>query len=96
MSLLFKLSGILIILATLLSMYRMIIGPTLPDRVVALDFLTNLFMAAIALFSIYKKQPIYLDMIVILALVMFLSSIMYAYFLEKRRTQKENQDGYFI
>lgn len=83
MSILFWLSCLFILLSFLCCFVRMILGPSLPDRVVALDLLTNLLMAAIALFSLYKNQPIYLDIVVALALVMFLSSTMYARYLER-------------
>jgi multicomponent Na+:H+ antiporter subunit F len=93
MSNLFWLSAALIFLATLLCFLRMIIGPSLPDRVVALDLLTNLLMAFIAMFSIYSHQDIYLDIIVAMALVMFITSTMYAYYLDKKDYVKERKDG---
>lgn len=82
MSILFWLSCLFILLSFLCCFVRMILGPSLPDRVVAIDLLTNLLMAAIALFSLYKNQLIYLDIVVALALVMFLSNTMYARYLE--------------
>lgn len=92
MSLLFWLSAFAIALAYVFCLVRMALGPSLADRIVALDLLANLLMASIALFSIYKKQAIFLDIVVALALVMFLSSTMYARYLEKMLKEKEKRD----
>lgn len=92
MSVLFWLSCLLIMMAVALCFIRMLLGPSLPDRVVALDLLTNLVMALIALFSIYTGLPVYLDIIVALALIMFLTSTMYAYYLENQQKKGHSRD----
>ncbi|WP_165475075.1 monovalent cation/H+ antiporter complex subunit F [Legionella yabuuchiae] len=93
MSILFWLACLLIILATILCFTRLVLGPSIPDRVVALDLVTNVLMASIALFSVYRNQAIYLDIVVALALVMFLSSTMYAYYLENQRPERTNDES---
>nr|WP_302473944.1 monovalent cation/H+ antiporter complex subunit F [Legionella sp. PL877] len=85
----FYLSCLLITLAGMLCFTRMVLGPGLADRVVAIDLLTNILMAAIALFSIYTQQAIYLDIVVALALVMFLSSTLYAHYMDKQINTEE-------
>lgn len=81
---LFLMSCFFIAAAGTLCAVRLILGPGLADRVVAIDLLTNVLMAAIALFSLYQKQPIYLDIVVVFALVMFLNSSMFARYIEKK------------
>jgi multicomponent Na+:H+ antiporter subunit F len=44
-------------LATLLAMLRMLMGPSLADRVVALDLVAALAVGAIASFAILTDQP---------------------------------------
>lgn len=71
-------------LAVLLSLVRLLIGPTLPDRVVALDLMTTLGIGVIAAYAIMYDEPIFLDVALIVALVSFLGTIAFAYYVEKR------------
>lgn len=92
MSIIFWLSCFCIFMAYLFCFLRMAKGPSLADRIVALDLLTNLLMATIVLFSIYTKQAVFLNIVVALVLVMFLSSTMYARYLERMLQDKEESN----
>ncbi|QQS47296.1 MAG: hypothetical protein IPM66_01065 [Acidobacteriota bacterium] len=48
-------------LALVLAFARLIRGPGLPDRVVALDLMTVLVMGMIAAYGIGAGQPVFLD-----------------------------------
>lgn len=85
MSILFFLSCLFIFSSYILCFYRILLGPQLPDRVVGLDLLTNLLMASLILFGFYKGDAVYVDIVVALALVMFLNSTMYARYLSKTK-----------
>lgn len=65
-------------------------GPTISDRVVALDLLISIGIGIIALHSIITEQPTFLDNAMILALIAFLSTTAFSYYLEKRK--KNNDD----
>ena len=67
-----------------LCLVRLIQGPTLPDRVVALDLMTTLGIGAIAAYAIAKDQAIFLDVAIVLALVSFLGTIAFAYYVGRR------------
>jgi multicomponent Na+:H+ antiporter subunit F len=73
---------VLLILAALLALIRLLKGPTLPDRVVALDLISVIVMCFIALFSMMSRVPIYLDIVVALAFVSFLGVLAFAQFIE--------------
>lgn len=68
----------------LLAFLRLFRGPTLPDRVVALDFMTTVGIAIMAVYAIVTGQIVYLDVAIILALISFLGTIAFAYYLEQR------------
>lgn len=87
MSILFWLSCFFVILAMLFCFVRMIKGPDLSDRVVAIDLLTNILIAFVILFSLYKHEAVYVDFVIVVGLVMFLSISMYARYLEKQSGQ---------
>lgn len=71
-------------LALLLAFVRLLLGPNLPDRVVALDLLTSLLLGLIVALAIYDKKPVLMDVALILALVSFLGTVSFARYLEIR------------
>ncbi|MBF0694715.1 MAG: cation:proton antiporter [Flavobacterium sp.] len=62
---------------------RLIKGPDVVDRVVALDLVITIGIATITAYSIRTKQPIYLDVAMILALIAFLGTIAFSYYINK-------------
>ncbi|MCB9076810.1 MAG: cation:proton antiporter [Anaerolineaceae bacterium] len=73
----------ILMIAVLLTLIRLIKGPTLSDRVVALDLMSTLGIGVIAAYAIAYNQPIFLDVALIVALVSFLGTIAFAYYVEK-------------
>jgi multicomponent Na+:H+ antiporter subunit F len=67
-----------------LAFLRLVRGPTLPDRVVALDLITVLAVAIIALYAIATHERILLDTAIVLALVAFLGTVAFARYIERR------------
>jgi multicomponent Na+:H+ antiporter subunit F len=70
-------------LAFLLSFYRFLKGPDLTDRVIALDLIAMIIAAFIVAYMVYVNEPIYLDAVVIMALITFFGTIAFARYLEK-------------
>ncbi len=80
------LTVVIIVLATsaILVLYRFIKGPTLPDRVSAIDLITTIAIAIIVVFSLLWDSPNFFDVAMVLALISFLGSMSYAFYLIKR------------
>jgi len=74
----------LLTLSMAFTFLRLLRGPTLPDRIVALDLLVAISIGIIATYAIYNNQPAFLDVAIILALVSFLGTIAFAYYIERR------------
>lgn len=72
-------------LALALAFVRLVRGPDLPDRVVALDLMTALVMGMIAAYGIGAGQPVFLDVAIVLALVSFVATVAFASYLERSR-----------
>jgi multicomponent Na+:H+ antiporter subunit F len=70
--------------AMLLALYRLAKGPSLPDRIVALDLIASLSIGFAVVFAIYTGQERYLDIAVIVALVIFIGTVAYATYLKKK------------
>jgi multicomponent Na+:H+ antiporter subunit F len=63
---------------------RFLIGPSLSDRVISLDLLVSIGISIIAVYSIVTNQPTFLDIAMIFALIAFLGTVAFSYYLEKR------------
>jgi multicomponent Na+:H+ antiporter subunit F len=80
-------------LALLLTIVRFVKGPTLPDRVLALDLLVSVGIGYIAVVAIATGQFLYLDIAISLGLVGFLATVAFARFiLHRGRQDKQSQD----
>lgn len=73
-----------LLLAMLLTVVRLIRGPTLADRVLALDLITTLAMGFIVVLAILTGFYLYLDIAIALGLLGFLATIALARYLLKR------------
>lgn len=63
---------------------RLVRGPSLPDRVVGLDGLVMTLVSAIALDAARTGSPLFLDAVVVIALVGFVGTAAAARFIEER------------
>ncbi|WP_177765990.1 monovalent cation/H+ antiporter complex subunit F [Flavobacterium sp. I3-2] len=75
----------IISLAMIIVLARLIKGPQIVDRVIALDLLITIGVGFIALFSIITNNYNFLDVAMILALIAFLSTVAFAYYLYKSK-----------
>ena len=66
--------------AFFLTAYRVIKGPTLPDRIVALDMLVAIAIGFIAVIAIKTGFNLYIDIAIALGLVGFLATVAFARF----------------
>ncbi|MEL7089263.1 MAG: monovalent cation/H+ antiporter complex subunit F [Planctomycetota bacterium] len=64
---------------------RLLRGPSLPDRVVALDLLVVAAMAVVAILAWVYRQPALIDLAVLLALTAFISTVALAWYTERSR-----------
>jgi multicomponent Na+:H+ antiporter subunit F len=73
--------------AIILAAIRLIRGPSLPDRVVALDLISILAAGITAIYAIASGQAVFLDVATILALVSFLGTVAFTRYVEKQVSQ---------
>nr|WP_174728262.1 Na(+)/H(+) antiporter subunit F1 [Mesobacillus harenae] len=72
-----------IAIAMLGLIYRLVKGPTVPDRVVALDALGINLIAVIALVSIILKTNAFLEIILLIGILAFIGTVAFSKYLEK-------------
>jgi len=75
-----------LLLGLVMAFCRLLIGPSLADRVVALDLLSALAIGVIAFLAIVLDSPLLLDVVAVVALTSFLGTIAFAYYIEVRKT----------
>lgn len=75
----------LLTIAVVLIFLRFLKGPSISDRVIALDLLITTGIGIIAVYSIIVNQSTFLDIAMILALIAFLTTVAFSYYLEKKR-----------
>lgn len=80
-------SVIIIGMSILVIFLRLVIGPSIEDRIVALDLLSANAIAFIAVYSIQKNTTTFLDVGIIVALLAFLGTVAFAYYLGRRRKE---------
>jgi multicomponent Na+:H+ antiporter subunit F len=69
--------------ALFLALWRLFKGPTLPDRVVALELIASMTVGIIGLYTIRTGRDAFIDVAMVLAITAFLSAIGFARYLEK-------------
>ena len=66
-----------------LSLYRVIRGPSMPDRAIALDTIGINLLSAIAIVSIVLETKAYLEAILILGILAFIGTIAFTKYIER-------------
>lgn len=79
---------VLLGMALLISVVRIIIGPTLGDRVLALDLMTVVAMGFVGAIAIRTGLMLYLDIAIALALLGFLATVALARYILSRVAAK--------
>jgi multicomponent Na+:H+ antiporter subunit F len=74
-------------LAFLLALFRLVRGPTLPDRVVAMDLIGVLVVGLIVVLAARSGARAALDAAIVIALIGFLGTVAYATYVEKGRQE---------
>lgn len=75
----------LLVVTVVMTVIRLLIGPKLPDRVIALDTMASIGIAVAALYTLFTDEPEVLDIALVVALLGFLSTVAFGYFLERYR-----------
>jgi multicomponent Na+:H+ antiporter subunit F len=78
-------------IALLLTVVRIVIGPTLGDRILALDMLTGVGMGFVGAIAVRTGLMLYLDIAIALALLGFLATVALARYMLLRSSRQETE-----
>jgi multisubunit Na+/H+ antiporter MnhF subunit len=76
---------VILAICILICLYRAIVGPSLADRVIALDATTINGMAIMVVIGIKYRTALYLDVALIVAILSFVGTVAIAKFLMRGR-----------
>lgn len=76
-------SFILLILSVLATTYRLVKGPSAPDRVQALDALGINIISGVAIFSVMMRSTGFFEVILLIGILSFIGTIAFARFIER-------------
>ncbi len=79
-----------LILALLAALIRLLLGPTLADRVVALDLVSMLIVVFLVIFKMVSGVNAYMYAAISLALIAFLATVAFAHYIQ--RSQGDGHD----
>ncbi len=66
-----------------LALIRVGIGPTVPDRIVGLDTVNTIVVTSMVVLGAAFRQPVYLDVAIVYALLSFVTTLFIARYIEK-------------
>lgn len=78
-----RISMILLVIAVGLAFLRLVLGPSFPDRVVALDLVATLLVGLIAVSAIETGDAIFLRVAMVAALFNFIGTIGFCWYLQR-------------
>ena len=70
-------------IAFALAFLRLLRGPTLPDRVVALDLMAVIGIGFISAYAIDTEKSVFVDVATVVALIGFLNTVAFSYHLRR-------------
>ena len=65
---------------------RLVRGPTLPDRVIALDLIGVLMVCLLVVTAAATEQQAFLDVAMVVALISFVGTVAYSRYIERSRS----------
>ncbi len=78
----FMIALIIIFVSIAVAIIRVLLGPTVPDRVVALDTINTLVIAGMILFGTATKMLVYIDVAIVYALLSYITTLFIAKYLQ--------------
>ena len=69
-----------------LTFIRLLKGPTLPDRVIAIDLIGVLMVCLLVVTAAVSEQQAFLDVAIVIALISFVGTVAYARYIERSRS----------
>ncbi len=74
---------LLLVLSALVCFLRVVLGPTVPDRIAAVDLIGLLLALVFVLLGLHYQNPFFYDVALVYAVLLFADALILAKFLER-------------
>lgn len=74
---------LLLVLSALVCFLRVLLGPTVPDRIAAVDLIGLLLALVFVLLGLHYENPFFYDVALVYAVLLFADALILAKFLER-------------
>jgi len=82
-SLIFDISITFMVIAIIPCIYRVIKGPTTPDRVIAVDAMTTVIVVILGIYSYMQESAFFMDVALVLAIISFVGTVTISKYLDE-------------
>ncbi|MCK4929179.1 MAG: cation:proton antiporter [Methanosarcinales archaeon] len=82
-TLLLNFSLTLMVLAIIPCIYRIVVGPTIPDRVVAMDAMTTVIVVMLGVYSYVQGSVFFMDVALVLSIISFVGTVTISKYLDE-------------
>ena len=79
----FLVTGLLIVVTVLLSLYRAVVGPGVFNRVAAVNIIGTKTIALLVVMGYYFERPYFSDIALLYAMINFIGTLVFAKYLER-------------
>ncbi|KDN57069.1 Na(+)/H(+) antiporter subunit F1 [Exiguobacterium aurantiacum] len=83
----------ILVIAMLFMLYRVVKGPTTPDRVIALDSIGIALISVVALLSILLDTTMFFEVILLLSILAFIGTVAFSKYLERGAIIHHDRDN---
>lgn len=80
---------VLVMLGVVGGFIRLVKGPSLPDRIVALDMMTVLIVSFCGLYAIQSGETAFVDVAIVVAIIGFLATVALARFVDRSQRRSD-------
>jgi multicomponent Na+:H+ antiporter subunit F len=74
-----------LLVALVITLFRLMRGPSSSDRIIALDLVASVVMGFILLYSVLVKKEIYVDIAIVISLISFIGTISISIYLRHKK-----------
>lgn len=73
-----------LMMAMIITLFRLLKGPSINDRIAAMDLISSVFMGVILVYAVLIQNAIYFDVPLIISLISFIGTIAVSTYLKKK------------
>jgi len=88
----FQLIYLLLAVAFALGFFRLMKGPSIPDRIMALDFEGGVLLCAAVVYGIQTGRAAFLDVALAVAVILFVGTVAFARYIERSALAEAQSD----